>query len=472
MRYALIDNSSLTGIQRLLGEIEVNNPSVVENDIITLENYLQAILFYDDIICIDDYKPTHRAKRINYFQNIRFISKDIFNYNELIEKADKLTDGILLEISGGKISDSDFQAYLNRLQMTFQFTWDMSSSKFFLTQKMLVGNTIHDHETFNRLHSVLFKENNERFEVVDELKNKKPKLFDSTGKLIEIDSKSGEVVNGFGDGMSAQFNALSTSLNWISQRTAFYVLAADALNADLFIQPIRQEFLQNIIRRSYPSYELGVFNDFRNSINDQTEKTLNQILSNSNNFGLSLNTPLFTVFFANKTRDSKKIIDAALEARNNKEFLESRSKLRELNVYLTEKNRTKFVREINLLASELKNNFSQIESKYGLGNNQGFSLSKMTFLFSSIPLIKDLDFPEEFDIRIRQLEFMKHLKKRKGFNAVYRNLINDLIGFENLGEYKEILLRNVKFNENAIRHYIKTESPEYIKASSFWKRPM
>ena len=140
MRYALIDNSTLTGIQRLLGEIPVKNKFIVDNDIIAFENYIQAILFYDEIICIDDYKSQYRENRKQYFPKIRFISKDLFDYESFVETANKVTENINLEIKGGRITDRDFKDYLDRLHMTFQFTWDMSSSQFFLTQKMWQQN--------------------------------------------------------------------------------------------------------------------------------------------------------------------------------------------------------------------------------------------------------------------------------------------------------------------------------------------
>jgi len=310
MRYALIDNSTLTGIQRLLGEIPVKNKSIVDNDIISFENYVQAILFYDNIICIDDYKDKYKKNRIDYFPNIRFISKDIFDYETFVKKANDVTKNISLEIRGGKISDNDFNAYFERLQMTFQFTWDMSASKFFLTQKMLLGNSILDQDHFTKLHSFIFKENNEQYEVSSELINKTPKLYDSRGNEIYINPKNGNVSNtDIGDGLSPQFQALVASLNWISQRTAFYVLAADYLYADLFIQPIRQSFLQNIIQRTYPEYDMGVFGDFRNSINTQSVESVKNILANSKNFGIALDIPLFTAYFAKRTNDSKKIIE-------------------------------------------------------------------------------------------------------------------------------------------------------------------
>lgn len=472
MRYALIDNSSLTGIQRLLGEIPVKNKAIIDNDLIAFENYIQSILFYDTVICIDDYKDSYRQKRVDFFSEIKFISKNLFSYQNFVDLANDVTKDIALEIKGGKISDKDFKAYLDRLHLTFQFTWDMSASKFFLTQKMLLGNKFLSKNHFDTLHALLFKENNEQYEVLSPLRSKSPVLYDHQGNKLSIDPLNGKINSEIGDGLSPQFQALVSSLNWISQRTAFYVLAADYLQADLFIQPLRQSFLQNVIKRVYPDYNLGVFNDFRNSINNQSKESLASILKTSDNFGITVNIPLFSAFLAKKTNDSKKIIAEAYNIRNDKCFVEARAKLRELNIILADGDRKKFVREINLLSHDINNTFRKIESKYGLGEKQGIGTSQLKFLFSNIPIVKKIKFPEELDLRIKELEFMKHIVPGKGFNAVYRNVIDDLMEFEKIGMYKDILLSNVKYHEQASYYGIKTEDPKYIRASSNWKKPM
>ncbi len=472
MRYSLIDNSTLTGIQRLLGEIPVKNKTIIDNDIIAFENYIQAILFYDNIICIDDYKEQYRSSRINYFPDIRFISKDLFDYYSFLNISNEVTKDISLEIRGGKITDKDFKDYFDRLHMTFQFTWDMSSSEFFLTQKMLLGNSILDHEQFNVLHSLLFKENNEQYEVAAQLPEKTPLLFDSKGNQIILNPKTGKLNSSVGDGLSPQFKALVSSLNWMSQRTAFYVLVAEYLYADLFIQPIRQSFLQNIIKRTYPNYKLGVFSDFRDSINNQSKETVKHILSNSDNFGISVDIPLFSAYFASKTRNPQNIIAAAYEERDKLCFQEARIKLRELNLLLDEGKRGKFIRDINLLTTSINENFKSIESKYGLGNKQGFATSQLKFLFSFIPSIEKINIPKVLDVRIKELEFMKHIVPRKGFNAVYRNVIEDLVTFDSLGKYKDILISKVSYHKDATSYEIKTEDPKYVRASSYWKKPM
>ena len=51
MSYALIDNASLTAVQRVLGQITIKNPDTVSGDLTAMENLIQAILLYDDLVC-------------------------------------------------------------------------------------------------------------------------------------------------------------------------------------------------------------------------------------------------------------------------------------------------------------------------------------------------------------------------------------------------------------------------------------
>jgi hypothetical protein len=46
--YALIDNATLTAVQRVMGQIIVKTPDTINGDLVALENLVQAILFYDD----------------------------------------------------------------------------------------------------------------------------------------------------------------------------------------------------------------------------------------------------------------------------------------------------------------------------------------------------------------------------------------------------------------------------------------
>ena len=61
MTYALIDNSTLTAVQRIQGDVLTKSKDSIDADIVALENFVQAILFYDQIIAIDDYVPKCRV---------------------------------------------------------------------------------------------------------------------------------------------------------------------------------------------------------------------------------------------------------------------------------------------------------------------------------------------------------------------------------------------------------------------------
>jgi hypothetical protein len=47
MRIAVVDNSTLTAVQRLLGEIEIENTVSIDGDIAAFETLIQSILFYE-----------------------------------------------------------------------------------------------------------------------------------------------------------------------------------------------------------------------------------------------------------------------------------------------------------------------------------------------------------------------------------------------------------------------------------------
>ena len=83
MSYALIDNASLTAVERTVGKIVVKNPDTINGDLVAFENLVQAILFYDELICVDNYKSEYRSARINDFEFIRFLSPDSYGLDQI-----------------------------------------------------------------------------------------------------------------------------------------------------------------------------------------------------------------------------------------------------------------------------------------------------------------------------------------------------------------------------------------------------
>jgi hypothetical protein len=62
-RTALIDHSTISAAQRLLGYIPTFDLSVVDADLVAFENFVEAILLFDGIVCVDDYKAEYKRRR-------------------------------------------------------------------------------------------------------------------------------------------------------------------------------------------------------------------------------------------------------------------------------------------------------------------------------------------------------------------------------------------------------------------------
>ncbi len=115
MTYALIDNATLTAVQRATGVVTVQNTDTINGDLCAVENFLQGILFYDDLLCIDNYKPEHSESRRNEFPYLRFIPPTDFGLSKVEALASKEAALIRPEIRGGEFVDADFRALLARI---------------------------------------------------------------------------------------------------------------------------------------------------------------------------------------------------------------------------------------------------------------------------------------------------------------------------------------------------------------------
>lgn len=105
MAYALIDNATLTAIQRLTGRAASRSEDSIDGDIVALENLLQGILFYDDIVTIDDYKAEYRESRRKDFDFIRFINPSELRLDEIEADARNEALSAIPTIRGGEFID-------------------------------------------------------------------------------------------------------------------------------------------------------------------------------------------------------------------------------------------------------------------------------------------------------------------------------------------------------------------------------
>jgi hypothetical protein len=137
MSAALLDNATLTGVQRILGQATSRSRDSVDVDLVAYENFVQARLFYDDVAVIDDYLPAHRASRRAALPQVTFIDPAPLKLDEVSATADAVAATIRPKIQGGDFANPEFRALFDLLQAHMVCTWDITSSIYHLTLKVV-----------------------------------------------------------------------------------------------------------------------------------------------------------------------------------------------------------------------------------------------------------------------------------------------------------------------------------------------
>ena len=111
-------------------------------------------------------------------------------------------------------------------------------------------------------------------------------------------------------------------------------------------------------------------------------------------------------------------------------------------------------------------------SKYGANTNQGILLSSIITLWNLGTIAFALPKIPSLNLRVPQLEFLKHIVPQKGFKALYRSLISDLVEVSCLGKYYEVISSRIVLEEEAAKFLAKEERVEFRRLRSHWKIPM
>ena len=472
MRYALIDNSTLTGIERLLGHIPIKNTATIDGDILCLENLIEAILFYDGVVAIEDYKPSFQEIRKETFSTLIFLKPEFMSYDDLIKTSQEISNSIIPTVKAGQFTDGDFRPFFDMLRMNVTFTWDIASSEFFLQQKMLSGSSSTDILKYSKLCTAIFNEladkgNTEYSASI----NEQVLLYDSKGNPItskyKVVTKDGHEVNA---SLSRQVTAFFTSLIWLSYRTIFYTLVGNNFKIDLFLHPIRHSYQINLLSKFHQNDGFS-FNSLVSAMNNSATEGLNKIQKFTAPFIQYNQIPLFVTWMAEKVRKPQDYINVAYDIRNDALFVEARRKLIQLEELLLT-SEEKYIKESNLLLGDVEKAINGITTKFGVGTEQGLSTSNLITLWNYASVFSKLPILPDADIRLRKLDFLKDLIPQKGFKAIYRNIVTDLSQISKLGKYHEVITSQIVLADNAQEYLEKIEEDKYRKFKSWWKIPM
>lgn len=472
MSYALIDNATLTGVQRVTGQIRTKTTDSVDTDIIALENVVQAILFYDRLIAVDNYIPRHREERISSFPYIEFIDEKPFKLDVLSEKAAKIADKIHPEIRGGEFVNEDFKNLFELLKTHVICTWDITSSVYYLNLKCLAEQKSTEFKKYGNLAAGIFAELMDSADAGIRSPSE-VELIDRYGNPINNHYKvpGAKWGDGTTGGATGAIKAFVASLIWLANRSIFYSLSGKYLQADTFLYPVRQAYQQYYIGKTC---DYG--HNFAKHLIHHFSASLSRDIFEIHKGGLVATTgidfPIFSAWLANQTGDPGTIIEAAFSLRESSEIKEMRETLREVRRLFDESEIAEANKAVLKVVNDIKKVSQRIRAKYGIETPQGVPVTRLVQIYNSVAALKGFPSLPDFDLKIKVPDFLQGIREKSGFSSLYRNISKELSAVWSLGKTRDILGSKVVKDEEAIAYNPKSEDPKYKDVHSKFKSPM
>lgn len=133
MPIALIDNATVSSVQRALGKAKTRDAALLDIEQAALDRFVEAVLFSERVIVPDNYKEqfTPARKALLAAFNVQFAPVDTPVDQSLTEVA----TGLVGPWTEAFVEGSDralFDKYLGQVEAFSKFIWEHSSSAFFL----------------------------------------------------------------------------------------------------------------------------------------------------------------------------------------------------------------------------------------------------------------------------------------------------------------------------------------------------
>lgn len=459
MPSALIDNSTLTAIQRLTGQAPAPRSYDMEGDYSAFEGYAQSILFNDAFYAPDDYKPEYRVTRAKAFPLVRFIN--VRDYDQFEIDSIELSKDFALDLRGGDMREGIVRELLQNMDVVLTAAWHMQSSNFFLTLKILreeIGAS-GDKYKYSPLTAAIFQQLIGRGDVQN---TPWPTLIDSHGKIIP---ESRPIGNGKVAAISNELLEFSNSINWLARRAIFYALLASQADAELCLHPIRHNFLALWgVQKGLFSPSNGWARRMRDFFSGELARVVNDVNSSTDAQEIGLTLPPFAAWAVGRTGKVSMALELLYETRLKSEFVSMRQKFDEIRMLLATGGTLRAKQQSNRIRSAIRDESEKIAAKFGTTAGQRFSLSASASFPAGLgaSISKDFSLP---DLGVGA-------SSRRAFRVAFRSIASEIVAFQDLGEIREQLRNEVKRDESFTTPALEVEERRYRYHRPYWKKPM
>ncbi|OYW44883.1 MAG: hypothetical protein B7Z33_10785 [Sphingomonadales bacterium 12-68-11] len=423
-RRILIDNATLSGVERITGISQTRNLNYVDNDILCLEKLVTAILFSDRIVGVDDYKDEYRSRRLKTFDFVDFAKLDPSVYSSLSKEAASFAREMTFSFDGAKPA-GDVVSFFEALRIDPQLRWDVFVSSEYLTLSYLVEDA--KSAGYERSIDSTFRHEISDRKLAETREDSEPS-FSVTARPDIKDTKdfvralaSGNPQYSGVDGKSA-FERMIFGYGWAAERSYFYNAVASAEGADVYLTPLRDAFCESCCRLAYPSQVHGLLE----SLKKKSQDAMTAILDPSGYSKFAIRLPFFTS--------------------NSKEFQESRVIFHNLD-HLSSLRKT---RELNEILKYLDQSCANLMKKYAVSTKNGLQFS-ISFGVSGVGI--------DLGLKLDQL-FRSY--KNRSFSRIFRNIAQDMLNVERLGELYDKARSSIREHSEASHAGI-SATPRYME---------
>lgn len=459
MTNAIVDNSTLSAVERVVGLAPVKPSYDLSGDLAAFDSYLAALLFYDNPVRIDDYKAEFAKTRAQNFPELGTVDFEASSYKDFDDAAREISSAGTLRIQAGDVAENDLGRFLKDLDLHVCPAWVKQSSDFFLRIRLLSDASGAEIEKYTPLMSAIFDQ-------LSENKNsgKKPDwrktLLDASGNPIR--NFSGVKTKG-AHSIGSDLHAFSAGLNWLAQRSVFYALVAESLEGAAICHPIRNDYLARFfseyLANSGPDQRRAVMAEFQAKSLDVVDAS-NALLGGN---GFKLVSPVVSAWATLKSGSPREAVTFVNDIRYSPEAIALRARLRDLESLVksdqVEEGRASAAR----LFKDLQVNMEGLFRKYSAKGDDpyGVSVNFMTLTGSfRASGVRD---------KITSL-----LPARRKSMALLRNITLDLLRNPALGSLSD-KLRSDRLVEGDAWDAVyepKIDKPRFRYSRPHWKKPM
>lgn len=448
----LVDNATLSGVQRLLGQSQTLNLYNIDSDICCFEKFVSAIIFGEKLLAIDDYKANYRDARLKSFPYVNFISPKDLPYGPFSVEAAEFAASTAFAFEGSK-PVGEALAFFETLRIDPQMRWNVFGSSEYLTLSYLVTDPRDGrHESaisaaFGNESGDLNKSNVDK--SVPPSMSIGGRQVDDLKEFVQQFSEGNP--NYSGTGSNDTLSKVVYGYGWVAERSYFYSNMATHLGALCALSPLRDAFCE-------ASYRIDHRRDLNTVVSELAkngQQAVSSIVSASGEAKFAMRLPFFTAYLLSKTDNISQAIDLAFNMKNDQDVASCRGLLGNLQ-HLDRLDR---ISEVNSLLKYLNEEVSNLLKKFHVTTDQGTPLG-LSVGFSGISL----------DANMALGKLFRH-HKHKPFGKVFRSMARDMMMTERLGALHDKATLFVREHKDAM--YVRPSfTPDYMEhKSSEYGRP-